>query len=537
MPFALLSVSDKTNIIEFAQQLIEKGYSILSSGGTFKSLQDAGVPATEVSSYTGFAEIMGGRVKTLHPKIHGGILGRRDQDQKVMAEHDIEAIDLVCVNLYPFKQTIEKPGASYQSAIENIDIGGPAMIRAAAKNHQWVSVVVNPNDYPRILAAMNSQGEVPELTKRELAQKAFAHTAEYDTRIQAYLTEQLNDTSSSTNPLEHKLETSEKSAFHLPETFQCLADKVLDLRYGENSHQQAAFYQWPGQHQGSLAQAQLLQGKPMSYNNIADADAALACVRELTGTACVVVKHANPCGAAIGANQLEAYDKAYATDPTAAFGGIIAFNTELTKATAQAILDRQFVEVIIAPAVSEAAAIALAAKQNLRVLVTGEPNQKTQSTTPLTLKSVSGGLLVQQDDLPHLATAAAEFQVVSKRQPSPAEMADLLFAWTLVKYVKSNAIVFAKSQSSTGIGAGQMSRVFAAQIATQKAQIEGLSLAATVVASDAFFPFRDGVDTVVAAGATAIIQPGGSMRDEEVIAAADEAEIAMVFTGCRHFRH
>ena len=518
MPFALLSVSDKSNIIEFAQKLIAKNYKILSSGGTFKCLQEAGVEATEVGQYTGFEQIMGGRVKTLHPKVHGGILGRRDVDQEVMAKHEIECIDLVCVNLYPFKATIEKPDATYEMAIENIDIGGPAMIRAAAKNHKWVSVVVDPTDYDNVIETMNDAGEVEFATKQRLAQKAFAHTAEYDARIQAYLL----------NEVEAEKET-------LPETLNLLADKIQDLRYGENSHQKAAFYKDSQAPKGTIAGAELVQGKPMSYNNIADADAALACVRELAGTGCVIVKHANPCGAATGSSLLEAYEKAYATDPTAAFGGIIAFNKPLDLETTQTILDRQFVEVILAPAISDDAVQALTKKPNLRVLITGE--LEASAATAMTIKSVSGGFLVQEDDVPSLLAEEVKFEVVTERQPTEKELEDLKFAWTLVKYVKSNAIVFAKDGSSTGIGAGQMSRVFAAQIAQQKAGIEGLSLENTVVASDAFFPFRDGVDAVVAAGATAIVQPGGSVRDEEVIAAANEAGVAMVFTGNRHFRH
>jgi len=528
-PTALLSVSDKTNIIEFAQGLIDKGFSILSSGGTFKCLQEQNIAATEVSEYTGFEEIMGGRVKTLHPKIHGGILGRRDQDEQVMAQQGIATIDLVCVNLYPFQNTIQKPDCTLEMAVENIDIGGPAMIRAAAKNHQWVCVVVEPCDYTMILDAMDNQGKLLLTTRQTLAQKAFAHTANYDQHIQDYLAQQLTNTA-------HK---PVSDAAHLPQKLTIQGQKIQDLRYGENAHQAAAFYQWQGlAQQGTLAQAKLVQGKPLSYNNIADSDAALACVRELGGIACVIVKHANPCGAAIGSSALNAYNKAFATDPTAAFGGIIAFNTPLDIATAQAIVEQQFVEVIIAPAIADAALACLSQKVNLRVLITNEPNYEPKlEASRLNIKSVSGGLLVQQEDLPLIAPSVADFKVVSQRQPTTAEQADLHFAWSLVKYVKSNAIVFAKEQSSTGIGAGQMSRVFAAQIATQKAALENLSLQGTVVASDAFFPFRDGVDIVVAAGATAIIQPGGSVRDQEVIAAADEAGVAMIFTHTRHFRH
>lgn len=541
MPTALLSVSDKTNLIEFARQLSGKGFKLLSSGGTYRALQAANIEAREVSEYTGFAEIMGGRVKTLHPKIHGGILGRRDQDEKVMIEQGIEAIDLVCVNLYPFRQTIEKPGTTYEQAIENIDIGGPAMIRAAAKNHAWVSVIVDPSDYDAVVKAMDDKGIIDLAARQKLAQKAFAHTAEYDACIQSYLLSTLRQTTDSDTAvmsahltLNANPTASEPGDATLPQSLSLKVEKIQDLRYGENAHQKAAFYQYQAPVPGSIAKARLLQGKPMSYNNIADADAALACVRELAGTGCVIVKHANPCGAAIGASVLEAYEKAFTTDPTAAFGGIIAFNQPLDVATSEKILSQQFVEVILAPEIAPAALECFAQKPNIRVLITG-----TSASTDKTLhiKSVSGGLLVQEDDLPLLAPAQGRFEVVTRRQPTAAELKDLHFAWVLVKYVKSNAIVFAKQQSSTGIGAGQMSRVFAAQIATQKAALEKLSLQNTVVASDAFFPFRDGVDTVVAAGATAIIQPGGSMRDEEVIAAADEADIAMIFTGTRHFRH
>jgi len=522
MPFALLSVSDKTGLENFARALLDRGYTLLSSGGTCQTLRSFDITVTDVSDYTSFPEIMGGRVKTLHPKIHGGILARRDQDAAVMAAQHIEAIDLVCVNLYPFQAVIQQSATTFAKAIENIDIGGPAMVRAAAKNHQWVSVVVDPNDYDEVLAGMDQSGAVSPEYRLQLAQKAFAHTASYDQSVAGYL----QDNQQTDSEL-------------LPERFTLQATRLQTLRYGENSHQQASFYALTNQSlTGTLAGAKLVQGKPLSYNNIADADTAFRLAKELAQTGCVIVKHANPCGAARASTPLEAYEQAYRCDPTAAFGGIIAFNTQVDASTCHAILDRQFVEVLIAPAYSTAALELLTARPNLRVLATGEP---TQVGASLSIATVDGGLLVQQTDLPAVLDQAglsqASWHVVTIAQPSDRQYQGLKFAWTLAKYVKSNAIVFTRDEASIAIGAGQMSRVFAAQIAAQKADVEGLDLQDSCVASDGFFPFRDGVDTVVASGARAIIQPGGSKRDAEVIQAANEAGITMVFTGVRHFRH
>jgi phosphoribosylaminoimidazolecarboxamide formyltransferase/IMP cyclohydrolase len=510
---ALVSVSDKRNFIPFAQGLQRLGVEILSTGGTCRQLNDAGVDAVEVSSRTGFPEIMGGRVKTLHPVIHGGLLGRRGTDDDVMNEHGIEPIDLLAVNLYPFEETISKAGATLAEAIENIDIGGPAMIRAASKNHDGVAVVVDPDDYDEILEALQTDQMTVEY-RRGLAAKAYAHTASYDTAITRYLSASLDE--------------------EPPGERMLYAGRRIDkLRYGENPHQEAAFYSDQLAAQGTLARAEQLQGKALSYNNIADSDAALECVKQFSQPACVIVKHANPCGVAVSENILDAYEKAFTTDPTSAFGGIIAFNRILDSATARAIIDRQFVEVIIAPDIADDALPVLAEKKNVRVLKNGAWSQS--AGTSFDLKKVSGGLLVQTSDAG--VVNEADLTVVSKKTPGDAEIRDLLFAWKVAKFVKSNAIVFCKDGMTIGVGAGQMSRVYSTKIAAIKAEDEGLTLTDSVLASDAFFPFRDGIDTAAQYGISAIIQPGGSMRDDEVIAAADEHGLAMVFTGMRHFRH
>ncbi|TVP49407.1 MAG: bifunctional phosphoribosylaminoimidazolecarboxamide formyltransferase/IMP cyclohydrolase [Halomonas sp.] len=515
---ALLSVSDKTGIVEFARGLTEHGVELLSTGGTFRLLQENAIAVKEVSEHTGFPEIMDGRVKTLHPKIHGGILARRGQDDAVMAENDITPIDMVVVNLYPFAATVAKPDCTLEDAIENIDIGGPTMVRACAKNHAYTTIVVNSSDYERVLSELAAHGgKVSRATRFDLAVKAFEHTAGYDGAIANYLGRKVS---------------SADEAF--PRTFNLQLDKKQDMRYGENPHQQAAFYIDPQASEPSVATATMLQGKPLSYNNVADTDAAFECVKAFNETACVIVKHANPCGVAIGATTLEAYQKAFATDPTSAFGGIIAFNTPLDAETAQAIIDRQFVEVIIAPGVSDEAATIVANKQNVRLLDVSAFWPGNQSPA-LDFKRVNGGLLVQERD--DGMVTSDDLTVVSKRAPSEQELNDLAFAWRVAKFVKSNAIVYVKNSQTVGVGAGQMSRVYSAKIAGIKAADEGLSVPGSVMASDAFFPFRDGIDAAAAAGITAVIQPGGSMRDQEVIDAADEAGIAMVFTGMRHFRH
>jgi len=513
---ALISVSDKTGVVELARALAARGVEILSTGGTARLLAENGVAVVEVGAYTGFPEMMDGRVKTLHPKIHGGILGRRGVDDAVMQAHGIGPIDLIVVNLYPFEQTVARPGCDLATAIENIDIGGPTMLRAAAKNHAAVTVVVDADDYPRVLAEMEANGgAVTDATRFDLAVKVFEHTARYDGAIASYLGARLG---------------GEMEAF--PRTVNLQFRLAQGMRYGENPHQGAAFYVEHGSREVSVATARQLQGKELSFNNIADTDAALECVKQFDGApACVIVKHANPCGVAVGSSLLEAYDRAYQTDPESAFGGIIAFNGELDAATAQAIVERQFVEVIIAPRVSAGAVEAVAAKKNVRLLACG-----TWSAEPaprLDLKRVNGGLLVQDADL----ALVKELKVVSKRQPSEAEMRDLLFSWRVAKFVKSNAIVYGKDQMTIGVGAGQMSRVNSARIAAIKAEHAGLEVRGSVMASDAFFPFRDGIDQAAGVGIAAVIQPGGSMRDEEVIAAADEHGMAMVFTGMRHFRH
>ena len=510
---ALVSVSDKSDLIPFVKGLAELGAEILSTGGTAKQLREAGIDAIEVSDKTGFPEIMDGRVKTLHPTIHGGLLGRRGTDEGVMEEHGIEPIDLLCVNLYPFEATIARTDATIDDAIENIDIGGPAMIRAASKNHDGVAVVVDPADYDRVLAALNGEGLGLE-DRRRLAAKAYAHTASYDTAITKYLSNSLGD-----EPLGERMLYSGRL--------------VQRMRYGENPHQDAAFYTDQQAPAGSLATAKQLQGKALSYNNIADSDAALECVKQFETPACVIVKHANPCGVAVADDISTAYDKAFKTDPTSAFGGIIAFNRPLDEKTAAAIIDRQFVEVIVAPRVEPAAAEACSAKKNVRVLETGD--WPSAAAPGFDFKKVSGGLLVQNTDLGTIT--AGDLKVVTEKKPTAEQIRDMLFAWTVVKYVKSNAIIFCRDGMTIGVGAGQMSRVYSTKIAAIKAADEGLEVNGSVMASDAFFPFRDGIDAAAETGIAAIIQPGGSMRDEEVIQAANEHGLAMVFTGMRHFRH
>ncbi len=514
---ALLSVSDKTGIVEFARELKERGVELLSTGGTARLLDRHGIPVKEVAEHTGFPEIMEGRVKTLHPRIHGGLLGRRGIDEAVMREHGIEPIDLLAVNLYPFAATVARPDAAYEEAVENIDVGGPAMIRAAAKNHAAVTVIVDPQDYRAILDELAAErGATRLIVRQRLAAKAFAHTAQYDAMVSAYFAGALGGVATT-----------------FPDDLNLSFRKHTDLRYGENPHQQAAFYRDPAAIGASVTSALQVQGKELSYNNIADADTALECVRQFQEPACVIVKHANPCGVAVGATLVGAYANAHRTDPTSAFGGIIAFNRPLDAATARAILERQFVEVILAPSVTDEARPLLAAKSEVRVLEVGELRAALEQR--LEYRSVGGGLLVQTRDVAGLERS--DVRVVSRREPSPSELADLMFAWRVVKYVKSNAIVCVKDEATVGIGAGQMSRVVSSRIAALKAQEEGLVLTGAAAASDAFFPFRDGLDTLAEIGIRAVIQPGGSKRDAEVIAAADEHGMAMVFTGTRHFRH
>ncbi|EGQ8962098.1 bifunctional phosphoribosylaminoimidazolecarboxamide formyltransferase/IMP cyclohydrolase [Vibrio parahaemolyticus] len=521
---ALISVSDKTGIVEFAQALAERGVDILSTGGTARLLAEQGIAVTEVSDYTGFPEMMDGRVKTLHPKVHGGVLGRRGQDDDVMAKHGINPIDMVVVNLYPFAETVAKEGCTLADAVENIDIGGPTMVRSAAKNHKDVTIVVNASDYDRVIAEMDANDKSLTLeTRFDLAIAAFEHTAAYDGMIANYFGTMVPSYG------ENK-EGDEESKF--PRTFNQQFEKKQDMRYGENSHQAAAFYVEANPQEASVSTARQIQGKALSYNNIADTDAALECVKEFNEPACVIVKHANPCGVALGKDILEAYNRAYQTDPTSAFGGIIAFNQELDAQTATAIVERQFVEVIIAPSVSAEAIEIVAAKKNVRLLECGKWSTKT---TGFDVKRVNGGLLVQDRD--QGMVSLDDLKVVSKRQPTEEELKDALFCWKVAKYVKSNAIVYAKGDMTIGVGAGQMSRVYSAKIAGIKAADEGLEVAGSVMASDAFFPFRDGIDAAAEAGIKCVIQPGGSMRDDEVIAAADEHGMAMIFTGMRHFRH
>ncbi|EPI8561014.1 bifunctional phosphoribosylaminoimidazolecarboxamide formyltransferase/IMP cyclohydrolase [Vibrio fluvialis] len=521
---ALISVSDKTGIVEFAKALSERGVDILSTGGTARLLAEQGIAVTEVSDYTGFPEMMDGRVKTLHPKVHGGILGRRGQDDDVMNTHAINPIDMVVVNLYPFAQTVANPNCTLADAVENIDIGGPTMVRSAAKNHKDVTIIVNASDYDSVIAEMDANDQSLTLdTRFDLAIAAFEHTAAYDGMIANYFGTMVPSYG------ENK-EGDEESKF--PRTFNQQFIKKQDMRYGENSHQDAAFYVEANPEEASVSTARQIQGKALSYNNIADTDAALECVKEFAEPACVIVKHANPCGVALGGDILEAYNRAYQTDPTSAFGGIIAFNRELDAATATAIVERQFVEVIIAPSVSAEAIDVVAAKKNVRLLECGEWHSKT---TGFDVKRVNGGLLVQDRD--QGMVTLGDLKVVSQRQPTEEELKDALFCWKVAKYVKSNAIVYAKGDMTIGVGAGQMSRVYSAKIAGIKAADEGLEVAGSVMASDAFFPFRDGIDAAAEAGIKCVIQPGGSMRDDEVIAAADEHGMAMIFTGMRHFRH
>lgn len=511
---ALISVSDKTGIVEFAQGLHGAGVEILSTGGTAKLLSNEGVPVTEVSSYTGFPEMMDGRVKTLHPKVHGGILGRRGTDDAVMQEHGITAIDIVVVNLYPFQKTVADPNCDLPNAIENIDIGGPTMVRSAAKNHKDVAIVVDSADYPLILSEIDDGG-VSHQTRFTLASKAFEHTAQYDGAIANYLGRIQEDGS--------------KADF--ARTFNMQFSHQQTMRYGENPHQKAAFYVEQNAPVG-IASAVQVQGKELSYNNIADTDAALECVKQFNDApACVIVKHANPCGVAVAPSLLEAYQRAFMTDPESAFGGIIAFNQEVDSNAAKAIVEQQFVEVIIAPSVSDEAKSIIASKKNVRVLECGIWDAHAHNK--LEYKRVTGGLLLQDNDL----ELTNKLEVVSDVQPTAAQMADLEFAWKVAKFVKSNAIIYANDGATIGVGAGQMSRVNSARIAGIKAEHAGLEVQGSVMASDAFFPFRDGIDNAAAAGISAVIQPGGSMRDNEVIAAANEAGMAMVFTGMRHFRH
>jgi len=515
---ALISVSDKSGVLEFARGLHQLGVKILSTGGTAKLLADNQIPVTEVADYTGFPEMLDGRVKTLQPKVHAGILARRDlpEHMATLKQHDIPTIDLVVVNLYPFAATIAKPGCTLEDAIENIDIGGPTMVRAAAKNHGHVAIITDPADYADVLAEMQTnQGAVSDATRFDLAKKAFSHTAAYDSMISNYLTTINSDGTKSDFPAQINFNFA----------------KVQDMRYGENPHQKAAFYRELTPLAGSISNYTQVQGKELSYNNIGDADATWELVKSFDEPACVIVKHANPCGVAVADTPLNAYKLAYATDPTSAFGGIIAFNRELDEASAKQITANQFVELIIAPSATDAALAVTAAKQNVRVLIV--PLSKAHNQYDM--KRVGGGLLVQTPDL--FTVKREHPKIVTKIQPTEAQLNDLLFAFRVAKFVKSNAIVFCKDGHTLGVGAGQMSRVDSTRIASIKAQNAGLSLAGSVVASDAFFPFRDGLDVLAEAGAKAVIQPGGSMRDEEVIAAADEHGLAMVFTGYRHFRH
>ena len=515
--FALISVSDKTGVTDFARQLIALGYTLLSTGGTKKLLADAGLAVTGVSEHTGFEEIMDGRVKTLHPRIHGGILGRH-QDQEVMREQDIPAIDLVIVNLYPFEAVTATDDCSLADAIENIDIGGPAMVRAAAKNHARVSVIVDPADYSMVAEQLESAGQVSESTRFTLATKAFAHTARYDGLVAAYLSRRSYDNA---------------CVRELPEYITPQFQSRQELRYGENPHQLAAFYVESGVVPCGIAAARQLQGKALSYNNINDADAALECVRQFDqGPTCVIVKHANPCGVAIGSNNTEAYQNAFATDPVSSFGGIVAFNQPLKTETATAILAQQFVELVIAPAFSDGAIERFASKPNVRLL---RSLDNGHSDVGLHYQRVSGGLLVQQKDADRVNRQ--DCTSVTEREPTEQEWQDMLFAWKVARMAKSNAIIYAGGGRTLGVGAGQMSRVDSARIARWKAADAKLDLHAAAMASDAFFPFRDGIDTAAEAGIKAVIQPGGSIRDDEVIAAANEHGIAMVFTGVRHFRH
>ncbi len=515
---ALLSVSDKTGLVALAEQLIALDIQILSTGGTARLLRERRIPVTEVSEHTGFPEIMDGRVKTLHPRVHGGLLGRRGTDDEVMQAQGIAPIDLLVVNLYPFSETVARADCTFAEAVENIDIGGPAMLRAAAKNHADVAVLVDPADYAPCLEELRERGgELSGATRFALAVKAFEHTAAYDGAI--------------ANHFGQMDPAGERAAF--PRTLNLQFVRAEIMRYGENPHQRAAFYRESPVVPGTMASAAQLQGKTLSYNNVADTDAALECVKQFTAPACVIVKHANPCGVAVAEDILTAYEGAYRTDPTSAFGGIIAFNRELDERCAAEILARQFVEVIVAPGVSETALQALRAKENVRVLACGELAAAERDA--LDYKRVSGGLLVQDRDTGMVGES--DLRVVTRLAPDARQLSDLLFAWRVAKFVKSNAIVYARDGCTIGIGAGQMSRVYSARIAGIKAQDEQLRVAGSVMASDAFFPFRDGIDAAHEADIKAVIQPGGSLRDDETVAAADEHGMAMVFTGMRHFRH
>ncbi|MBT6780964.1 MAG: bifunctional phosphoribosylaminoimidazolecarboxamide formyltransferase/IMP cyclohydrolase [Porticoccaceae bacterium] len=515
---ALISVSDKNGVVDFARALNALGVELLSTGGTFRLLQENNIAVTEVSDYTGFPEMMDGRVKTLHPKVHGGILGRRGTDDAVMAEHAIKPIDMVIVNLYPFAATVADPDCTLPNAIENIDIGGPTMVRSAAKNHKDVAIVVNSSDYATVLEEMQAnEGQLDYSTRYALMVKAFEHTAGYDGMIANHFGARDTD-------------NNERD---FSDTFNVQYFKTQEMRYGENPHQKAAFYTEANPTEASVATAKQLQGKELSFNNIADTDAALECVKQFDQPACVIVKHANPCGVSVAVDIGTAYDLAFATDPESAFGGIIAFNRELDAKTAEAICEKQFVEVIIAPAVSADALAVVASKKNVRLLECGTwGNQRPQD---FDYKRVNGGLLIQDRD--NGMIIEQDLKVVSKRVPTDTEMTDMLFAWKVAKMVKSNAIIYAKNNQTIGVGAGQMSRINSARIAGIKAEHAGLEVVGAVMASDAFFPFRDGIDNAGKAGISCIIQPGGSMRDDEVIAAANEHGMAMVFTGMRHFRH
>ena len=515
---ALISVSDKTGIVEFAQALTNQGVELLSTGGTFRLLSEHNIPVTEVSDYTGFPEMMDGRVKTLHPKVHGGILGRRGKDDGVMAEHGIKPIDMVVVNLYPFAATVADPNCDLPTAIENIDIGGPTMVRSAAKNHKDVAIVVNAGDYKTVLEEMQANdAQLDYSTRYQLMVKAFEHTAGYDGMIANHFGARNTD--------------NVKRDFS--DTFNVQYFKTQEMRYGENPHQKAAFYTEANPTEASVATAVQLQGKELSFNNIADTDAALECVKQFDQPACVIVKHANPCGVSVAVDISTAYDLAFATDPESAFGGIIAFNRELDAVTAAKICEKQFVEVIIAPSVAADAVAVIAAKKNVRLLECGTWGDERPQD--FDYKRVNGGLLIQDRD--NGMITEQDLKVVTAREPTELEMGDMMFAWKVAKMVKSNAIIYAKNNQTVGVGAGQMSRINSARIAGIKAEHAGLGVVGAVMASDAFFPFRDGIDNAGAAGISCIIQPGGSMRDEEVIAAANEHGMAMVFTGMRHFRH
>jgi phosphoribosylaminoimidazolecarboxamide formyltransferase/IMP cyclohydrolase len=518
---ALISVSDKSGAADLARALAARGIEILSTGGTARLLREAGLTVRDVADYTGFPEMMDGRLKTLHPKIHGGLLGRRGIDDAAMAAQQIIPIDLLVVNLYPFACAVADPHCSYEQGIENIDIGGPAMLRGAAKNHEFVTVLVDPGDYPRLLEQLDAHhGHTTFELRAALAASAYAHTARYDAMVSQWLMRQHGMTSAA-----------------LPATLPLVFAKVQNLRYGENPHQQAAFYRPAAKLAAGIAAARALQGKELSFNNIADADTAIECVRQFASPACVIVKHANPCGVAQAATSLAAYEAAYRTDPQSAFGGIIAFNQELDAASARSIVGRQFAEVIAAPGVSAEARAVLAAKPDIRVLELAYAAYAAGERTDdeVDLRSVAGGLLVQTRDTAQIATAG--LRVVTRRAPTAQELLDLDFAWRVCKFVKSNAIVFAREGATLGVGAGQMSRVYSTRLAAMKAADQNLALAGAALASDAFFPFRDGLEAAAALGIRAVIQPGGSKRDDDLIAAADEHDMAMVFTGMRHFRH